>query len=153
MTLEEYRRISEQVGAVIADPLSTEDQRQYALRTLHDAQDERDLSVGGRKQKVRPGRITPQAGSCLHLISGEIIGSAYPPCGSCKRKIRDLLSERQGGLCKCCGRELTRNRVLDHCHRTNRIRGVICNACNTGLGMFRDDVATLSAAITYLGAH
>lgn len=40
--------------------------------------------------------------------------------------------------------------VVDHCHTTNKVRGVICNECNRGLGYFRDNVQALLNAATYL---
>jgi hypothetical protein len=39
---------------------------------------------------------------------------------------------------------------VDHCHDTGKIRGVLCNACNVGLGYFKDDVGSLQQAISYL---
>lgn len=39
---------------------------------------------------------------------------------------------------------------VDHCHDTNKIRGLLCNKCNTGLGKFCHDPALLSQAINYL---
>lgn len=39
---------------------------------------------------------------------------------------------------------------LDHCHRTKKVRGVLCYGCNVGLGNFRDDPQTLEAAAKYL---
>jgi len=41
-------------------------------------------------------------------------------------------------------------RVIDHCHDTSKIRGIICNHCNTGLGLFKDNIEVLSNAIDYL---
>lgn len=38
----------------------------------------------------------------------------------------------------------------DHCHITNRIRGILCHSCNTGLGHFRDDISVLNTAVEYL---
>lgn len=59
--------------------------------------------------------------------------------------------EAQGGACSICGRTPPKNRLaIDHCHKTGRVRGLLCGACNTGLGLFRDDVALLRAATQYL---
>ena len=53
--------------------------------------------------------------------------------------------------CPICRRE-TRRWVLDHDHRTGRFRGWLCNGCNTALGKFADDAATLRRAAAYLEA-
>ena len=40
--------------------------------------------------------------------------------------------------------------VLDHDHITGKPRAWICDSCNTGLGRFKDDIATIENAIKYL---
>ena len=50
--------------------------------------------------------------------------------------------------CVICGS--TEKLVVDHCHTTNQIRGMLCNHCNRGLGHFRDDPALLEFARIYL---
>ncbi|HSU47261.1 MAG TPA: endonuclease VII domain-containing protein [Arthrobacter sp.] len=58
----------------------------------------------------------------------------------------------QGGLCKICksppmpGRLL----VIDHCHVTGDVRGLLCHRCNIGLGFFDDDVDRFMSAAEYL---
>lgn len=42
--------------------------------------------------------------------------------------------------------------VIDHCHESDKVRGILCSLCNTGLGSFKDDINFLSSAIQYLNA-
>lgn len=69
-----------------------------------------------------------------------------------------MLAE-QGGKCLICSgdiaeiaREGRMRRVacVDHCHRTNVVRGLLCNQCNRGIGMFGDDIDHLRRAADYL---
>lgn len=65
----------------------------------------------------------------------------------------DRLLSKQGGKCAICKRpDNAAGRALgvDHCHRTGKIRGLLCNWCNAGLGGFRDNVAFLLSAVEYL---
>lgn len=39
---------------------------------------------------------------------------------------------------------------VDHCHTTGKVRGLLCHRCNTGLGLFKDNVRNLETAIRYL---
>lgn len=40
--------------------------------------------------------------------------------------------------------------VIDHCHNTGKIRGLLCQHCNTTLGNVRDDVDLLQKCVEYL---
>ena len=54
--------------------------------------------------------------------------------------------------CTICNADLTeRKPALDHCHRTGRLRGILCGQCNRGLGLFYDNPETLKKAAEYLG--
>lgn len=63
-----------------------------------------------------------------------------------------VLEVRQCGRCAICATPVTRERGLqvDHCHKSGDVRGLLCAACNLGLGQFRDDPKLLQAAIEYL---
>jgi hypothetical protein len=39
---------------------------------------------------------------------------------------------------------------VDHCHSTKIVRGILCHACNTGIGVFKDNEKLLQRAIEYL---
>ena len=60
------------------------------------------------------------------------------------------LYELQNGLCAICQRHYDKLLCVDHDHDTDDIRGLLCYACNNGLGMFQDNVALLAKAIIYL---
>lgn len=65
-----------------------------------------------------------------------------------------VLEESQNFKCKICSKpkEDLRYGVLqvDHDHETGRVRGLLCNNCNTGLGHFKDNPTHLLRAIQYL---
>lgn len=62
----------------------------------------------------------------------------------------------QDGRCKICRRRRApfgnaRDSIaIDHCHATGKIRGLLCNDCNRGLGSFVDNPEFLRSAIGYL---
>lgn len=58
------------------------------------------------------------------------------------------LEVKANGHCQICRQKCVLH--LDHCHKTKRVRGLLCSHCNKGLGQFRDNPSFLAAAITYL---
>jgi hypothetical protein len=68
-------------------------------------------------------------------------------CTSCYRKsvkykiTKEKLKElREIKNCQLCGINLLDEHPhIDHCHTTDRIRGVLCGKCNVIEGMFRDE--------------
>ncbi|KKN10422.1 hypothetical protein LCGC14_1036850 [marine sediment metagenome] len=64
---------------------------------------------------------------------------------------------KQNGACSICGLPETkrnngkpRRLSVDHCHTTNKIRGLLCNKCNLAIGNFEDDIDVMASAISYL---
>jgi len=66
---------------------------------------------------------------------------------------RDMLEMQKGG-CAICGYSDMSNPkffpVVDHCHTTGKVRGLLCMNCNNALGKFKDDMNILWCAIAYL---
>ncbi len=56
--------------------------------------------------------------------------------------------QEQGGLCVICLAAPATH--VDHCHDTNRVRGLLCFNCNAALGRFEDDPAVVGRALEYV---
>lgn len=66
----------------------------------------------------------------------------------------NFLLQQQQFKCQCCGIESEKAQrgklFVDHCHNSGKIRGLLCQQCNTALGMVKDNVETLYKLATYL---
>ncbi len=89
-------------------------------------------------------------------------------CNKCRRRVRssglkrlygisideyEQLSERQGHVCWICKGKVTSkngNLLVDHSHKTGKIRGLLCTKCNAGIGGLGDSIEMLERAIDYL---
>lgn len=58
------------------------------------------------------------------------------------------MRKNQKGRCLICN--LKKKLVIDHCHCTGIVRGLLCVFCNIGLGSFRDSPTALRNAAAYL---
>ena len=79
-----------------------------------------------------------------------------------------LLLEQQNGCCAICSRPwqecVSAKRAkhdaaflqylcVDHDHKSGKVRGLLCNACNTAIGMLEEDASRFHAAVRYLKRH
>ena len=64
----------------------------------------------------------------------------------------DAMWKAQGEVCGVCGTSVPTvwGWSVDHCHGGGHVRGILCNLCNTGIGMLGDDPARLRAAADYI---
>lgn len=67
------------------------------------------------------------------------------------------LYNHQNGLCYICNTEgftmaehHKMKLVVDHCHTTGKVRGLLCHNCNRALGLLKDNVDYFKRAIVYL---
>jgi len=76
----------------------------------------------------------------------------------------EAMRSKQDGKCAICkevpspsgrlAREVFAHGLhVDHNQKTGRVRGLLCNNCNNGLGRFMDDPVRLRAALRYLRKH
>jgi hypothetical protein len=63
--------------------------------------------------------------------------------------------QNQGGVCLICKGPPTGkgDYHVDHDHITQKIRGLLCHGCNTGIGSLKDSPELLEAAANYIRKH
>ena len=64
-----------------------------------------------------------------------------------------IMLDKQNEECAICYSKLTMSFCVDHNHKTNKVRGLLCTNCNTGLGMFKDSINLLKNAREYMRKH
>jgi hypothetical protein len=65
---------------------------------------------------------------------------------------------KQNGVCAICGSKgfvMNKDRhkrllVIDHCHDTGKVRGLLCHQCNQGIGMFKENLEFLKNAVKHV---
>ena len=93
--------------------------------------------------------------------------------GRLELRLRKIRSERgeaaaiwfdkQKPMCKICGKNVHKapenskdkknQAVIDHDHKTGKLRGLLCHQCNVGIGNFKDDIDRMLNAILYLSRN
>ena len=68
------------------------------------------------------------------------------------REDRQNLIDQQNGQCAICGYffKSEKHTHIDHCHTTNKIRGILCSYCNVALGFLKDSPEIIENAAKYL---
>lgn len=93
--------------------------------------------------------------------------ASYDRVWNLKRKYGISLEEynallaAQNGVCAICGKMEShihksgklKELAVDHCHKTKKVRGLLCFNCNQALGRFQDSMENLRRALAYLEKH
>lgn len=66
-----------------------------------------------------------------------------------EREEFDAMVLAHEGRCALC-LVATPDLIVDHCHQTGRVRGLLCSRCNTGLGLLGDNDTAIANALAYL---
>ena len=132
------------------------------------------------KDLAKPSILAKPVKTCISCSGSFSLSSKFLECSECRRNSwrqaellkgrsseelrlldymdisfleREALLRSQDGRCAICRipeEESKRPLVIDHCHKSGKIRALLCNSCNVGLGMFKDDPEFLRAAAEYL---
>lgn len=100
------------------------------------------------------------------------IDKLYPACKTCacnRRRARkykmtdeEFINFTTGDKnCEICNNPISNNRRLnsieslcvDHCHKTGKIRGVLCSNCNSAIGFLKENPEIIKAALKYIEKH
>jgi hypothetical protein len=113
--------------------------------TRCDGQKEASLKFFPPHNKKKNG-LDSWCRTCRNGYRSEIRRGNYRKMGCDDVTLKNLLSSKE---CTICG-EITNKLSVDHCHKTNKVRGILCQECNLGLGKFKDDPELLEFARIYL---
>jgi len=68
--------------------------------------------------------------------------------------------EQQNNLCAICKKKESRTvngqsvrLTIDHCHKTGKVRGLLCGKCNKALGLLSEDCLVALEAASYLALN
>jgi len=124
--------------------------------------EEKDISLFSKEHKREDG-LTTKCKPCAAVLY-----KTWREKNKDTQKIKDRISyyiskysltkeeairlvEDRVGECLICKNKAPL--VVDHCHTTGKVRGLICHACNSMLGYARDNTDTMLAGILYLKTH
>jgi hypothetical protein len=119
-------------------------QRQYKIKNKESLQIKRKAYYQANKKRIQEEReANPDKRKTYHLkVTYGITLEDY----------KQMLANQNEccAICKIPQSELPVDLAVDHCHKTNKIRGLLCAKCNLGLGNFEDSEDSLLQAIKYL---
>ena len=147
---------------------------QAMLKTCRSCSESKPLDEFYKEPRVKDGR-TARCKKCTKEHSGQSYGCNKEAVKSrlrknyCPKKGREQKLKRNYGLCtevfehmlklqnykcKICGSEDPKHNsgqfVVDHCHESGQVRGLLCSECNLMLGKVHDNTTILQNAINYL---
>ena len=65
----------------------------------------------------------------------------------------DLKLKEQNYSCAICDihkDDYSKEFSVDHCHKTGKVRSLLCTQCNSGIGFFRENITVMKKAIQYI---
>jgi hypothetical protein len=130
----------------------------------HEVSDETRVKIAEKLRSRGPSKKTCRY--CAAEFMGGGNASICPECWPhhyddralhyrCKKyritveEYRRLLKEQQG-KCAICGEHSSRWLCVDHDHKTDVIRGLLCESCNMAIGKMKDNPTLLETAARYL---
>ena len=115
--------------------------RKYNLKICNDCEQQKSLNAF---HGVTNGKYASKCNNCYNLYYKKI---RY---GLNKENINFFI-KKQNNKCAICKEQFKNSNIhIDHCHKNKTVRGLLCPACNVGLGQIHDNIDLLLNCINYL---
>ena len=114
--------------------------------------EEKSVDEFGRDAKAKSGKRNrcKKCWAAYHRVRYKTDGHYRKRYGITMEDYQAMVAH-QDGLCAICHQKPPfRQLFVDHDHRTNKVRGLLCSPCNTGIGYFKDDCERMKQAIAYV---
>lgn len=98
-------------------------------------------------RKANPDKLAKYKSNDAKVRKGRKLKAKY---GITLLEYEDMLLAQSNKCAICLGDAKTETMCVDHCHVTGRVRGLLCNNCNTALGCLKDNADACQAAANYL---
>lgn len=96
-------------------------------------------------------KIIAKQSSYYHENAEEInINRRLRKYGLSREQFLQMINEQNG---KCANKYCISDNsslAIDHCHFSNNVRGILCDNCNTALGLLKDSMSSIEGLKTYL---
>ena len=113
----------------------------------------RKVSISQYRKKVKdnkPPKVIDMVAKKLEQNSRKKFREILKRYGLTKTQYTEMLNSQKNS-CKICNENT--NLVVDHCHLTGQVRGLLCNRCNLALGSLRDSVELAIKVVNYLESN
>ena len=141
-----------------------------------DPKDQRDYNRSlYLSQQSNPERKCSEFDHCGRKVKSNSRSLVCNPCKELRKRYGITMADRNNMLneqdhcCKVCDTPVvftkikgtgtdrnngdSRRAVVDHCHVSGKVRGVLCHNCNVSLGLINDDQEILTSMLNYLQEH
>ena len=123
------------------------DRAEKTLRVCRNCKDKFEFSNGAQKN-CQP---------CIDTHGVQRLKDVWTKYGLTCSEVEEMYNH-QNGKCPICnkgvelwtGGDMMDKAVIDHCHTTGKVRGLLCQHCNRGIGLFFDMPYALRNAANYL---
>ena len=87
-----------------------------------------------------------------HLKEKDFVRNLRKKFNLSKDEYNKMLADQGGGcsICKATKSLSGKALAVDHCHTTGKVRSLLCNECNTAIGLLKENTEIITSALEYI---